>query len=75
MAIIPHFGGFGKLEGNMKHKNGRIIQDDANGVVIGCRSGVEQMEDVQRYRKQSVPKVLIRNRRKHFIPKGKVVGH
>ena len=49
----------------MKHKNGRIIQDDAN---------VEQMEDVQRYRKQSVPKVLIRNRRKHFVPKGKV-GH
>ena len=58
----------------MKHKNGRIIQDDANGVVIGCRSGVEQMEDVQRYRKESVPKVLIRNRRKHFVPKGKV-GH
>ena len=52
----------------------RIIQDDANGVVIDCRSGVEQMEDVQRYRKESVPKVLIRNRRKHFIPKGKV-GH
>ena len=50
----------------MKHKNGRIIQDDAN---------VEQMEDVQRYREQSVPKVLIRNRRKHFVPKGKVVGH
>ena len=65
MAIISPFGGFGKLGGKMKHKNGRIIQDDAN---------VEQMEDVQRYRKQSVPKVLIRNRRKHFVPKGKV-GH
>ena len=58
----------------MKNKKGRIIHDDQNGVVIDCRSGVEQMEDVQRYRKQSVPKVLIRNRRKHFIPKGKV-GH
>ena len=59
----------------MKHKKGRIIHDDQNGVVIDCRSGVEQMEDVQRYRKESVPKVLIRNRRKHFVPKGKVVGH
>ena len=74
MAIISPFGGFGKLGGKMKHKKGRIIQDDANGVVIDCRSGVEQMEDVRRYRKESVPKVLIRNRRKHFIPKGKV-GH
>ena len=58
----------------MKHKNGRIIQDDANGVVIDYRSGVERMEDVQRYRKESVPKVLIRNRKKHFVPKGKA-GH
>ena len=58
----------------MKHKKGRIIQDDVNGVVIDCRSGVEQMEDVRRYRKESVPKVLIRNRMKHFVPKGKA-GH
>ena len=59
----------------MKNKKGRIIHDDRNGVVIDCRSGVEQMEDVQRYRKESVPKVLIVNREKHFVPKGKVVGH
>ena len=58
----------------MKHKNGRIIQDDENGVVIDCRSGAERMEDVQRYRKESVPLVLIRNRMKHFVPKG-TVGH
>ena len=58
----------------MKNKKGRIIHDDQNGVVIDCRSGVEQMEDVQRYRKQSVPKVLMVNRQKHFVPKGKV-GH
>ncbi|SDY30344.1 hypothetical protein [Eubacterium barkeri] len=59
----------------MKNKKGRIIQDDQNGVVIDCRSGVERMEDVQRYRKRLVPKVLMVNREKHFIPKGKVAGH